>query len=264
MGAGAAGGGDRDRRPSTHPAVGRRAFGTRAPLVDGNVERVLCRLVAQDADPRKAPGKRALWALAEQLVDARSPGDFNQALMELGATVCVPKNPACTTCPWQSDCVAFARGEQTAYPKLGARTEARPHRLLYLVVLAPETGEVYLVKRPSTGRFAGMWEPPSLEADAVGRSASAAAKRLARELGLGRAPVLRDCGGYEHVLSHLRIDVSVFATVVSEPRPLPLIAPFVEGHFSRIDAARGQSRLASRALELALGACGLHAGEPGR
>lgn len=243
----------------TSGAIASIAFGTRAALVDGNVERVLSRLCALELDPRKAQGKRALWALAQQLVDGESPGDYNQALMELGATVCAPKSPDCPRCPWRAECVAHRTGTQTDYPKLAARTVARPHRLVYLVVSAPRD-QVYLVKRPEAGRFAGMWEPPSCEGERVARSGLGTAKALARELGVD-GPI-RAAGGFEHVLSHLRIEVSVFVALVPAPRALPILAPFVDGRFCPRGAERGESRLAVRALELAAGACDLHRGEP--
>ena len=242
----------------TSGAIASIAFGTPAPLVDGNVERVLCRLVAQEDDPRKAAGKRALWARADTLLDPAQPGDFNQALMELGATVCTPKAPACTECPWRAECAALAGGDPTRYPRLAARTEARPHRLLYLVLQRP-AGEVFLLKRPDSGRFAGLWEPPM--AEAFGGAPAAVAARLARMLGAARP---RHVGGFEHVLSHLRMDVSVYSATIALGQEVPVPAPYVESRWAAMDDERGESRLARRALELALGACDLHRGEPGR
>lgn len=240
----------------TSGAIASIAFGTRAPVVDGNVERVLCRLVAQESDPRKAMGKRALWALAETLVDPVAPGDFNQAVMELGATVCSPKNPACGDCPWQDECKGFLSGDPTRYPRLAPRTVAKPHRLVY-VVLRRADGHTFLLQRPAEGRFAGMWEPPMVEAFAG--TPLAAARALAKALGASK---VRACGGFEHVLSHLRMDVSVYCADIPENREVPAPAPYVAGRWSLLAAERGESRLARRALELALGACDLHPGEP--
>lgn len=241
----------------TSGAIASIAFGARAPLVDGNVERVLCRLVAQEIDPRKAVGKRALWNLAHALVDPQQPGDFNQALMELGATVCTPKSPACADCPWNADCAARASGDPTGYPRLAARAEARAHRLLYLVLRRPD-GQVFLLKRPSEGRFAGMWEPPMVEEFAG--SPATAAKRLALALGAKRP---QNAGGFEHVLSHLRMDVSVYSASIADGHEPPVPASHVDGKWTTLGAERGESRLARRALELALGGCDLHPGEPG-
>ncbi len=91
-------------------ALGSIAFGLRAPLVDGNVERVLTRLHGLRGDPRAAPLKKSLWALAARYADHTSPGDVNQSLMELGATVCAPTSPRCLVCPVCSHCVAAREG----------------------------------------------------------------------------------------------------------------------------------------------------------
>ncbi len=232
----------------TSGAIASIAFGTHAPLVDGNVERVLCRLAAQGDDPRKAIGKRALWARAAALLDPARPGDFNQALMELGATVCTPRAPACSQCPWNDDCAGFRSGAPTAYPKLAAKAEARAHRLVYLVPRRDD-GRVFLLQRPDHGRFAGLWEPPMTEQFAG--TPLAAARKLAKSLGTA-PPVHR--GDFEHVLSHLRMDVTVYCARIPQGRVLPVLSPYVAGRWTAPGDERGESRLARRALELAAGA----------
>ena len=234
----------------TAGAIASIAFGTRAPVVDGNVERVLCRVVADPLDPRRA-GKRALWQRAADLVDPAAPGDFNQALMELGATVCTPKNPACDECPWRRDCAAAAQGTQLDYPRLGARITQKPLELTYLVLRAREEGTVLVGKRPAEGRFAGMWEPPCIE----GGSAATRVTSLCRALGVRRGKsagdnIARECGGFEHVLSHLRLAVSVYSATIPNERTIEGLFDYVETAWRPPHAERGESRLARRALEL--------------
>ena len=100
----------------TAGAVASIAFDRQAPLVDGNVARVLARHAGIDDDPRSAVGQRRLWAEAAALVPAERPGRFNQALMELGATICTPRSPACAICPLERDCVARREGRVDELP----------------------------------------------------------------------------------------------------------------------------------------------------
>jgi A/G-specific adenine glycosylase len=115
-------------------AVASIAFGERVPVVDGNVIRVLTRLFALAGDPGRAPLKARLWKLAAELVSHERPGDFNQALMELGATVCTPREPACERCPLARQCLGRERGKATSLPELPARARATEVRVAAAVV----------------------------------------------------------------------------------------------------------------------------------
>ncbi len=178
----------------TSGAVASIAFGEAVPAVDGNARRVLARLYDE-----AAPSARWLRERAAELIDPVRPGDFNQALMELGATVCAPRAPRCSECPLASDCLVRARGTALERPM------RRPRRALLdvefgvaaLVRGGPDTApELLLVRRPEQGLLGGLWELPGEE---VGggpervrpRSARRAAKQAAVALGLapGGAPV---------------------------------------------------------------------------
>lgn len=149
--------------PYTAGAILSIAYGRPEPLVDGNVERVLTRVMALPGDPRKGPLKAALWALAAASVPADRPGDFNQALMELGATVCTPRAPRCDACPLASCCKARAEGTPSRYPELAPRAKARPVRLAAALV-EDSRGRLLLLKRPDDGGLmAGLWELPTVE-----------------------------------------------------------------------------------------------------
>ena len=142
-------------------AVASIAFGRAVPLVDGNVARVLARLFGVEGARGDAAREKHLWALAGALVEGERPGDWNQALMELGATVCRPEQPTCLLCPLRSRCVALGSGKVTDIP---APKVAPARRALHLAVAAARRGdEVLLVRRKGTGLFGGLWELPGVE-----------------------------------------------------------------------------------------------------
>ncbi|HZW87811.1 MAG TPA: A/G-specific adenine glycosylase, partial [Myxococcaceae bacterium] len=142
-------------------AVASIAFGRAVPLVDGNVARVLARLFGVEGATGDAAREKHLWALAEALVEGERPGDWNQALMELGATVCRFEQPTCLLCPLRSRCVALSSGKVGDIP---APKVATPRRALHLAVAAARRGdEVLLVRRDGTGLFGGLWELPGVE-----------------------------------------------------------------------------------------------------
>jgi A/G-specific adenine glycosylase len=140
----------------TAGAVASIAFDCRAPIVDGNVARVICRIDRIESDPRDKHTLEILWRRAEQILPNARCGDFNSALMELGATVCTPRNPKCLICPVREHCEAQATGMQEQIPP---PRKAKPTPLLRRDVLCIRDGEKWLIEqRPATGRWAGMWQ----------------------------------------------------------------------------------------------------------
>ena len=141
----------------TAGAIASIAHGTRAPIVDGNVVRVICRLDAITADPRDRAVQSVLWARAEELLPGDRVGEFNSGLMELGATVCTPKKPACLICPVRQFCRACAAGiaEQIPPPK---KTKPLKSAARLVVCLRDDAGRYLVAQRPPTGRWAGMWQ----------------------------------------------------------------------------------------------------------
>ena len=189
----------------TAGAIASIAFGVPAPLLDGNVARVLARLFAIEASV-DAPATRAeLWALAETLVDPAQPSAWNQGLMELGATVCVPPpgSPRCELCPLAGQCAARAAGRQHELP---VRAPRRAPSALTWVTLAATTraGGLVLARRKPRGLFGGLWELPSLE-PADDEAPAATAARVVAALGLPARPAPRRAVEQEHVLTHLRL-----------------------------------------------------------
>jgi len=144
--------------PYTAAAVAAIAFDKCANVVDGNVERVMARLFLIKTPLPKAKAK--LRAAAAALVPQVRCGDYAQALMDLGATVCTPRSPKCVLCPWNGACLAKAEGVQDSLPRRAA-TKAKPVRRAIAFVLINGKGDIYLRRRPSKGLLAGMTEVPS-------------------------------------------------------------------------------------------------------
>jgi A/G-specific adenine glycosylase len=145
--------------PYTAGAVASIAFGERAACVDGNVARVLARALLIAGAPEEKGTRDALWTSAEELVPPERPGDFNQALMELGATVCVKPAPRCARCPWTGLCAARRSGREREIP--AARRRREPKELAVACALVERGGAVLVARRPGRGLFAGLWELPS-------------------------------------------------------------------------------------------------------
>jgi A/G-specific adenine glycosylase len=140
----------------TAGAVASIAFNCRAPIVDGNVARVICRIDRIESDPRENQTLEQIWRRAEQILPNSRCGDFNSALMELGATVCTPRGPKCLICPVRVHCEAQAAGVQEQIPR---PRKAKPTPLLRRDVLCIREGEKWLIEqRPAKGRWAGMWQ----------------------------------------------------------------------------------------------------------
>jgi len=168
----------------TAGAVASIAFGEAVPAVDGNVKRVLARLFDEPA-----PGAAWLRRTAAELVDRDRPGDWNQALMELGATVCTPSRPGCSACPVARWCRARAAGTQAERPAPTRRKDV-PARTFVVAVVVDPAGRALVVRRPHEGLLAGMWAFPDtpMEEDGGGTTAEArAAAGTAAAAGTGAA-----------------------------------------------------------------------------
>jgi len=205
----------------TAGAIASIAFGVCAPLVDGNVARLLARLYAIE-EPIDAPRTvKALYELAGSLVPPEAPGDFNQALMELGATVCTPQAPRCALCPVSAACAALAAGRARELP---ITTKKKPSpRIQLTVALVQDRGRVLLGKRSADGLFADMFEPPLVQARGAKARAAFAAAGIAIK---ARAKVVGQC---VHVLTHRVLDVN--AVVAEQRGRLGSLSGYVELRF---------------------------------
>ena len=179
----------------TAGAIASIAFDQRAPILDGNVTRVLCRLDGIESDPREKQIHEQLWDRAEKLVPASRPGDFNSALMELGATICTPRGPKCPICPVRSHCQAASGGTQDRIPQ-PRKARPTPMRRRYIYCIR-HRGRWLLEQRPPRGRWAAMWQFVTIESDTP--------DLLPVQV---REP--RPTGRFVHQLTHLRYQFHVF------------------------------------------------------
>ena len=185
--------------PYTAAALASVLDGERVPVVDGNVARVFARHWKLDGDFRKLPARtRLAERLRGEIAAAKVPGDFNQAMMELGALVCTPTSPSCAACPLRATCAARKDGTQGDYPVKAARKDL-PVRRVAAVVVKDAQGRVLLVQNREGGLLKGLWELPAVEPSA----------------------------GHVQVFSHFKLDLSTFRAVRSDaefrdPKTVPL------------------------------------------
>lgn len=201
--------------PYSAGAIASIAFGLPEPLVDGNVVRVLCRLFALRGDPAKAPLKRQLWQLARELVPTDKPSEFNQSLMELGATVCTPTSPRCLECPVAKQCGGLALGIERELPELAKRKA--PTELRTAAAYVRRGDAVLLRQLPAdAARWAGLWVLPFAELSATESATTGSARALA-DLGLetGTGALLREA---RHTITRFRITLSVVSHQLENPR----------------------------------------------
>ena len=200
----------------TSAAIAAIAFDIPAAVVDGNVERVVSRLFAIKTVMPQA--KVEIRKFTEQLTPQNRPGDFAQAMMDLGATICTPKKPACILCPLNDNCAALLEGEPELYP-VKAPKKARPVRYGAAFIIVSPQGEVYLRKRADKGLLAGMSEVPN--SDWIAADESATQEHLAPLTSADLEPFSaqwQPSGSITHIFTHFELRLSVYkADVTSVP-----------------------------------------------
>lgn len=202
----------------TAAAIASIAFDEPVAVVDGNVKRVLARLFAI-SEPIDATGTASrLREFAQSLVPSERPGDFNQAMMELGATVCLPRAPRCDGCPVRACCQAAEHGIADGLPVRSRQPKVTRATAVAGVVFRRE--KWLMVRRPDAGLLGGMWELPGEEFERGRPSAARLATCLSRDFGL-QASVGRRCGVVEHVFTHRIMRVHVYGTELEGGRPTP-------------------------------------------
>jgi A/G-specific adenine glycosylase len=222
----------------TAAAIAAIAFDRAANVVDGNVERVMARLFALETPLPAA--KPELTALADRFVTADRPGDWAQALMDLGATVCRPKAPLCEACPLSAHCAACAGGTPEGYPRRSAKAQ-RPHRHGVAFIVC-RNGAVAVVRRPAKGLLGGMLGLPTTDWR-VGPWTSAEARPLAPCRG-----AWREQGVVEHVFTHFSLSLKVLAL---EARAETVAWPDPAVTWMRLDEAKAATpTLFRKALQL--------------
>lgn len=203
----------------TAGAIASIAFGLDEAALDGNVRRVLARLFDVTEPARSPAGERRLWELAAAHLPRGRAGDYNQALMDLGATLCTPRHPDCPRCPLAAICQARARGVQHQRPVTIPKAPL-PHLTVTAAVIQRD-GRVLLAQRPPNGLLGGLWEFPGGKVE-NGESLPACLQREIREeLGVEIA-VEQPLGVYRHAYTHFRVTLHAFCCRIVAGEPLPL------------------------------------------
>ncbi|MDX2242106.1 MAG: A/G-specific adenine glycosylase [Leptolyngbyaceae cyanobacterium bins.302] len=210
----------------TLPGIGRTtaggilsaAFDQPVAILDGNVKRVLARLTALPLLPGKAIAH--LWQLSESLLDPNHPRDFNQALMDLGATVCLPRLPECDRCPWQFHCAAYTLGLQTQFPMTETRSPL-PRKVIGVAVIWNDAGQILIDRRKQEGLLGGLWEFPGGKLEPGETIAECIQREIQEELGIeiavGDLLIVVD-----HTYSHFHVTLNVHHCryLSGDPQPI--------------------------------------------
>lgn len=202
--------------PYIAAAIAALAFNQDVIALDGNLRRVLSRLMDLDLDPRTPEGERRVrtWAL-DRLPRGRA-SDFNQALMDLGALICTPKSPSCEDCPLKTQCESYATGTQALRPLRSPKSPI-PHREVAAGVLLRE-GKVLIGRRPQTGLLAGLWEFPGGTKESGETLAQCLQREWQEELGVS-VKIDRFLGNFKHAYTHFRVTVSAYLCQLRDGEP---------------------------------------------
>jgi A/G-specific adenine glycosylase len=203
----------------TAGAVASIAFGQRAPLVDGNVERVLCRVFRIHGSPKDAAIKKRIWSLAEDLLPDDQVGRFNQGLMELGSEICTPRSPNCQECPLARLCEANRHNEQESLPTRTAKKPLPSHAVVVGVIY--RNGRILIDKRQPKGLLGGLWEFPGGKVKPGESLESALHREIREELDI-EIEVGRRIATVQHTYTHFHIEIHAFECEhrKGEPRPI--------------------------------------------
>ena len=192
------------------------AFGQDEAAVDGNVKRVYARLFAVETAVNTPVGEKAIWALAEEHLPKGQAGDFNQALMDLGAMICLPRNPDCSACPLADLCQAHLSGRLEDFPVKQPKKKV-PHYIVTAAVIAGEDGTVLITQRPQDAMLGGMWEFPGGKQE-PGENLEECLKREILEELACRIEVHQPVGIFKHAYTHFKVTLHAFhAELTSEP-----------------------------------------------
>ncbi|HEY9151371.1 MAG TPA: A/G-specific adenine glycosylase [Anaerolineales bacterium] len=186
-------------------AIASMAFDMDVPTLDGNIRRVFARVFDVSLPVDSSLGEKTTWKLVAEHLPKGKAGDYNQALMDLGAMICLPKNPHCLICPVMELCEARAKGIQDQRPVLKPKKKT-PHYILAAAVIA-KNGRVLLAKRPSKGLLGGMWEFPNGRVEGDPARALSKSLKSSYQLKVRRKEAL---GTVHHAYSHFKVTVHVF------------------------------------------------------
>jgi A/G-specific adenine glycosylase len=204
--------------PYTAGAVLSIAYEQKAPAVDGNVMRVFSRLFAMEDDIAKPATRKKMEQIGEQIIPEQNPGDFNQALMELGATVCTPKSPDCLFCPVRISCRAYEEGKEHQLPiKTKAKAPEKTSIVMYAITYQ---NKVLIVKRPAKGLLANMWALPT-EARLEEMTHFSQTEEYC-DMHRYSAKISKDIHRFEHIFSHRHWKIVLISIALTDdPMEIP-------------------------------------------
>jgi A/G-specific adenine glycosylase len=215
----------------TAGAIGSIAFDLPEPIVDGNVARVLCRVLGLGSPLGERSTERTLWEHAERLAQGERPGALNQALMELGARVCTPTSARCESCPLAEICTARKEGRVEELPVPSPKKPPKAVKLVALLARAPD--ERLWLSRSEGNLFGGLWGCPLGEG-----SGKATAASLATQHELRGTLSTRKLGALEHVLTHRKFSIEVYGLSQTEGRERPSLKRVAEADLGTLGIAK--------------------------
>ncbi|MEL6160572.1 MAG: A/G-specific adenine glycosylase [Cyanobacteria bacterium J06623_5] len=194
------------------------AFNLPVSILDGNVKRVLSRLVAFPRIPNKALNQ--LWEISDRLLDPDNPRDFNQAIMDLGATLCTRHNPACLLCPWQHRCAAYNQNAVTDFPMTESR-KPLPHKQIGVAVITDADGKILIDRRKQEGLLGGLWEFPGGKIEPGESQEDCVKREIQEELGID-IEVGSKLIAIDHAYTHFKVTLNVFNCrhLSGDPQPI--------------------------------------------
>lgn len=204
----------------TTAAIGSLAFNLDLAVLDGNVIRVISRLHAYTKDTRTTPAKKELQQWANTLLVKGEAGNFNEAMMELGATICLPKNPNCEACPLTSKCLARVSGRPTDYPVKAPKKKV-PHIVVGAAVVTNRKGEVLIAQRRNEDMLGGLWEFPGGKQETGETIQQCIARELNEELGIN-IEVQDYLTTVKHAYSHFTMEMHTYFAEVKSGAPRPI------------------------------------------
>ncbi len=204
----------------TVAAIGSLAFNLNLAVLDGNVIRVLSRLFAYNTDTRSTVAKKELQQLADDLLIKGDAGNFNEAMMELGATICLPKNPQCEVCPMIPACLGHKSGQPSHYPVKTPKKKV-PHIVVGAAVVTNRKGEVLIAQRREKDRLGGLWEFPGGKLEPRETIQQCIARELKEELGINT-----EIGDFlvtvKHAYSHFTMEMHTYFAKIKSGHPRPI------------------------------------------
>ncbi|UCB49913.1 MAG: A/G-specific adenine glycosylase [Deltaproteobacteria bacterium] len=193
------------------------AFGKTFPTVDGNAQRVLCRLHAIQEPIDQSSTQKKVYELAARMIPSKDPASFNHGIMELGATICKPRSPLCNTCPVADLCLAIQKGLQEVLPIMRERKPLR-HKEMTAAVIGDKRGRLLIVQRPNRGLLGGLWKFPGGERGPDETLQQGLRRRVREELGIG-IRVGEAFASVDHAYTHFRITLHAFRCARRNGRP---------------------------------------------